>query len=437
MAKWDQSIVEQVFRLHHITGYTQSKISYITGVPPRTVSNWLNDAKNIELYSDLLLHTDTSRESDGTRLTDGELQTQNITLAKKVQRLQDANRIERKSFRESARVDNTLEALTAALLSVVKENTFTNIKSKTKKKRTVDDAPIGVVQFSDVHFNELIDDIDGNVYNFEIASQRVRKHVLRSISYFKAHNVTDIAVFFTGDMLNSDRRLDEITNAATNRSKAIFLAVDILQQGILELAEDFNVTVASITGNESRVGEHIHWTNFLASDSYDLVIHNMLTYLLKGAENVTFIPITNPLEQVINLNGTNFLLVHGHGHGYLASTGKIESGVVAIKAKYASRGVQVDYVICGHVHSALVSDNFSRSSGMPGNNAYSERALNLNGKASQNLFLVWKDKSIDGIKVDLQHTNGIDGYPFDHTLESYAPKNGIGNSTVIIQSVLI
>ncbi len=140
---------------------------------------------------------------------------------------------------------------------------------------------------------------------------------------------------------------------------------------------------------------------------------------------------------MVDLNGTKFLLVHGHGHRGLAATGNVEREVVAIKAKYASRGVLVDYVICGHIHSAYISDNFARSSGMPGNNAYSERALNLNGKASQNLFIVWKDKSIDGIKVDLQNTDGIEGYPFDQMLKSHNTKVGSDNSTVVIQSVLI
>ena len=49
-----------------------------------------------------------------------------------------------------------------------------------------------------------------------------------------------------------------------------------MQQAIKELTEHFNVTVSSITGNESRVGEFVHYSNFLAGDSYDCVIHNML-----------------------------------------------------------------------------------------------------------------------------------------------------------------
>lgn len=430
--RWSDQTVSQIFQHSYADGNSSTEIEAILGVPSRTVRGILSNKANQKKFSYLL---EKDGESVEQPVTLTEALKHSARLQKRVQGLQDRSRVTNKVFREHARTDNLVMSMQQAMLDILEQNKFTKVK--TPRRPTDKTAPIGVVQFSDVHFNELINDLDGNQYNFEIASQRVRKHVTKAIKYFKAFDSTDIAVFFTGDLLNSDRRLDEITNAAENRSKAIFLAVDIMQQAIRELSEHFNVTVSSITGNESRVGEFVHYSNFLAGDSYDCVIHNMLTYLFKGDEKVTFIPITNPLESVVGLNGVNFLLVHGHAHRGLAATGNLEREVVGIRAKYATRGILVDYVICGHIHSAYISDNFARSSGMPGNNAYSERALNLNGKASQNLYIVWKDKTIDGIKVDLQCTDGIEGYPFDVLLKAYNTKGGVDKNTVIIQSVLV
>ena len=56
--------------------------------------------------------------------------------------------------------------------------------------------------------------------------------------YFKTANITNIVVAMTGDMMNSDRRLDELLNQATNRAKATFLGVDILQQAIIDISKD-------------------------------------------------------------------------------------------------------------------------------------------------------------------------------------------------------
>lgn len=310
-----------------------------------------------------------------------------------------------------------------------------NLTELTKIHKGISDY-VGVVQLSDLHFNELIYDIDQNRFDFEVASKRIRKLITRAIMFFKSHYIKDVALFLTGDLLNSDRRLDEITSASDNRSRAIFLAVDILQQAILDLNSEFNIVVASVTGNESRVGQFVNWTNLLASDSYDIVIHNMLSYLFRDSEGVRFIDIRNPLECVVNVNGSNFLLVHGHGHKGLSRTQNIEIEVEKIKSRYSTKGVPIRYVVCGHIHQAYVSDLFSRSGGLPGNNAYSERGLNLQGRSSQNIYIVDNKGSIDGIKIDLQDIDDWDGYEFDNKLQSYHNKDN-PNSTVVIQSVLI
>ena len=69
-----------------------------------------------------------------------------------------------------------------------------------------------------------------------------------------------------------------------------------------------------------------------------------------------------------------------------------------------------------------MGDFYSRSSGLPGANAYSEKALNLYSKASQNIYLV-SDDGIDGMKIDLQESDAFEPYEFDMLLESYHSKS--------------
>lgn len=356
----------------------------------------------------------------------------NVKLAKKVQGLQDLQRVERKSFREHARVDNMILELHQAMKDTLDKNRFTEFSVRPVPNES---APVGIIQLSDIHFNELVNDHMDNQFNFDIASKRLHKLIRKAKTLFLASGVKTVCLFMTGDLLNSDRRLDEITAAATNRSRAVFLAVDIIQQIIMDLHSEFDVTVASITGNESRVGEHIHYSDFLAGDSYDIVIHNMLTYLFKGWKTVTFLPVSNPLEQVVTIGKNNILLIHGHAHRGLARNPELE--VEKIKARYAVRGTLISYALCGHIHSALISDLYARSSGLPGANAYSERGLNLVGRSSQNIYLVNPEVfgEIDGIKIDLQEVKDEPAYPYDETLESYSKKAKAG--TVVIQSVLV
>ena len=86
------------------------------------------------------------------------------------------------------------------------------------------------------------------------------------------------------------------------------------------------------------------------------------------------------------------------------------------------KGTKIDYVIFGHVHSARVGDTFGRSSSMVGANDYSEKALNLGGRASQNCYVFYNNGNRDGIKVDLQNVN-CKGYEIDKTLEAYNAKS--------------
>lgn len=365
---------------------------------------------------------------------DSEIVDQNIVLAKKVQKLQDIQRVERKSFREHSRVDNMILALHNGIKTTLDENKFHSVVKSHKLVK--DSAPVGIIQLSDIHFNEIVSDLDGNAFNFDIASKRLHKLVRKAKVLFKSNGIKQVALLMTGDLLNSDRRLDEITNAVTNRSRAIFLAVDIIHQIILDLNQDFKVTVASVAGNESRVGEHMHYADFLAGDSYDIVIHNMLTYMFRNSkEDITFIPVENPVEQVVNINGNNILMVHGNLHRGVARNP--ESEIEKLKARYAAKGVLVSYVIMGHIHCAQVSDLYGRSSGLPGSNSYSERALNLSGRASQNVYMVHSNfGEIDGVKIDLQNVDDELGYEFDTTLAPHKREKTL-TGTYLIQSVVI
>jgi transposase len=368
-----------------------------------------------------------------TESSDEEIVEESIKLAKKLQRLQDTQRVERKTFREFTRVDNMIYSLHEKMQETLDQNKFSELVVSHEYNNS---EVMGIVQLSDIHFNEIIDDLDSNSFNFDIASRRLHKLIRKAKPIFKSNGIKEVALLLTGDLLNSDRRLDEITNAATNRSRAIFLAVDIIQQIILDLNKDFNVTVASVAGNESRVGEHIHYSDFLAGDSYDIVIHNMLTYMFRDCTSgVTFIPVENPLECVVDINGNNILMVHGNLHRGLARNPEAE--IEKIKARYANRGILISYILCGHIHCAQVSDLYARSSGLPGNNAYSERALNLSGRASQNIFMIHKGfGEIDGIKIDLQNVDIEDGYSFDNVLAPFM-KEKVPVGTYVIQSVVI
>ena len=343
-------------------------------------------------------------------IEDKELLTENVKLAKQKQSYQDINRIERKAFREHARIENAVAEYNKELVKIFDKYEFSKL-TRTHKQNS---KAVGVIQFSDVHFNELVD-LEHNKYDFKIASARCKYFVSKAIDYFNSSEISNVLLVQSGDLLNSDRRLDELLNMATNRAKATFLAVDIFQQIILHLNKHFNISVCSVTGNESRVKKDWGWSKNLASDNYDYTIYQTLKYIFRDTD-ITFID-GDPTEMVVEVAGQNLLILHGNG----AIKKGIDTSITQLMGRYKARGVNVDYVIFGHIHSARVGDNFSRSSSMVGANDYSEKALNLAGRASQNCYVFYNNGNRDGIKIDLQ--NYKDGYDIESSLESYNAKS--------------
>ncbi len=347
-------------------------------------------------------------------LPDGEIIASNVFLAKQNLRFRDSNRIERKAFREYARVENSITEYNKALLEVF--NKYSLETTTTKHEYSEDTNATAIVHFTDAHFNELIN-FPANKFNFDIASKRCKKFIAKVKQYLSPYNVHNVLFAMTGDVMNSDRLCDERMNMATNRAQATFLAVSIIEQMLLDLNEDYNVSVCYVSGNESRIQKDWGWSDILATDNYDTAVFNILKYIFRKSDSITFIN-GDPTELIVNVGGQNVLMLHG-----LTLGDKVERAVQQIIGKYANRGTIIDFVICGHLHSCRISDVFARGSSLSGANDYSDKGLELISRASQNLHIIFDKNNRDSIKIDLQDTNGVVGYPIQNELEAYNAKS--------------
>ena len=371
------------------------------------ISRFLIDKYNLEVSVDYLRKQ--VKDLVHYWIADKDIVEYNIRLAKQKQRFQDLNRIERKAFREGAREENAIEEYNKALIDLLKRQSL-DVKPKKIKHQT--DSVI-VCQIADTHFNELVEDLESNHYDFNIASKRLQKYAHKVKQYAKFHKAKKILIAITGDLLNSDRRRDELLAMSTNRAKATFISVHLLKHFILDLNEITEVQLCCVTGNESRVNENLGWIDLVASDSYDFTIYEMLRLLLP---NINFIR-GDALELVIDVNGTNMLVIHGH------QIGKMDTNQVGkIIAKYSAQGIIIDFIICGHLHETMIRDNIARSASLVGSNSYSEKALNLSGKAAQNIYCFTSDGRHD-IRIDLQNTDQWDGYNIKDELFAYNAKS--------------
>ena len=370
------------------------------------ISAYLIDTYKLEVSVDTLRKK--IKEIVHYLIADKDIVEYNIRLAKQKQKFQDLNRIERKSFREDSRQENALIEYNTEIIKLLKRE---SLNTKLSKKKHDSEAAI-VVQIADTHFNELVE-LESNKYDFDIASKRLQKYAYKVKEYVKFHKANKVLIAITGDLINSDRRLDEKLSMATNRAKATFLGVHLLKHFILDINEIAEVQVCCVTGNESRVNFELGFVDMVASDNYDFSIFEMLRLLLP---DINFLR-GDALELVVEINGKNMLVIHGH------QLGRMDSNQVGkVISKYSAKGVIIDFIICGHLHETMIRDNIARSASLVGSNAYSENALNLSGTAAQNIYCFTDDGRHD-IRIDLQETNGWDGYDIKEELFAYNAKS--------------
>jgi len=359
---------------------------------------------------EVLRHFWQTEEEYSDNDDNGKVLIESLKSSKKIQKLQDQQRIERK-IREEYRYDNAISELTSELIKIFKNRP----KNKVISHKVNNQDNYGIFHLSDTHLNELIN-IPSNQFDFKIASKRLQKMVSESTIIFKSYGIKNVLISFTGDLINSDRRLDELLNMATNRAKACALSAILFEQVILDLNKNFNVSIASVSGNEGRVKDEYGISEIMMSDNYDYTINQILRLMFRKNKEIKFID-GSCVELVVNINGKNLLIMHGH-----QVKADHSKSMQSIRGKYSDRGIKIDFAIYGHLHSALITDYYARSSSLCGSNAYSDNDLQFSSKASQNIH-VFTNKDIHSFKIDLQDTENVQGYNIDNEIQSYTAKS--------------
>jgi len=355
-----------------------------------------------------------------------------LKLAKAKQRLQDMNTYNRKLIREQSRLENTLSTMNTELVELI---TKEGLPIKTVNHTTDNKYPVMFLQLSDLHLNEIID-IRSNKYDFYIASKRLKMLADETKRIAKAYGCKKLMVAMLGDLLNSDRRLDEIVGNATNRMKATQLSIILLGQFLVDLNKTFNLQIAGVTGNEARSKEHLSFDELVATDNYDFLIYDSLRLLFKDKPGFEF-SMMQANESLINVGNKHILLAHGH---QLGKSGDMQKKIQETVGRYTQvYGINIDYVLSGHIHSAYICDYFSRNSSLAGSNAYSEEALNYVSRASQNIHVMHMEKDlINSFKIDLNDVTGAEGYPMEKDINAYHAKSvSKAHKEVVVMKIVV
>jgi len=336
-----------------------------------------------------------SQETIESELTEEEeveylqLAEEYTNLRKKYQNMQDKLRIERKFIRKQSREDNIREILLDNLSEVEKFNFEQYNPIENEKYEEL------IIQISDTHIGQYIE----GKYNYKIAKERLIKYFSKAKRVAREKGITDITIAFTGDVFNLDHVMDKLLTNEKVRSESLKIGFEMFSSCIdMLLREDFNVKLVGILGNESRVNSHEYMSNVtkLAVDSFDYMLFILLH--TRYSERVTFLNLCDEIEAVIEVNGKNIVLLHGHRlkHSQLIKE------ISALKLRlFQKTDKMIDFACFGHIHQTLVTPYFARSGSLVGGDEYSSIGLNIPmSRASQNLIVVGDDIEVTPINLD-------------------------------------
>ncbi|MGD9697448.1 hypothetical protein [Acinetobacter sp.] len=351
-----------------------------------------------------------------------------VSLRRSRQNLMDQNRILRKMFREQDRVINATNALLKDLLDAAKRREAVPFAA-----HTIDDDGVtraGLIQLADLHLNEAVLSVDTkgkNTFDFHIASKRLQKYAYRLKTILRAYGVTKVVLALTGDMFNSNRRKDEILRNLKALAEGFLIGADIIASFIQDLAQDFEIEIISVFGNESRLDEEIQSIDF--HNNFDYLLHHYLQPILATQKNVMFHPVVTDHELLININNAQILLWHGHNR----------ASIDKLIVKYAKMDEIVHYVVTGHKHHLILKEESGQSGSLVGDNAYSFQRLNVASRASQTFYVIedgdGKRPDLLPHPVDLQNVDRFDGYPVPENASEFSLRRslikGVGGQTIL------
>ena len=222
---------------------------------------------------------------------------------------------------------------------------------------------VPVALWSDWHWGEVVlpEQIGGvNEFNLEIAHQRAKRLVERTVYLLRSHVVQPeydgIVVCLGGDMLSGDIH-DELTE--TNDAPMMPCLLDlfgVLRTAIEVLAKEFGaVFLPCVAGNHGRNTKKPRAKN-RAFTNFDWLLYQFLAHSFEADKRVRFYIPDGP-DALFRVFGTRYLLTHGDqfrgGDGIIGPIGPITRGHKRKAARNSNIDQAYDVMLCGHWHQEM------------------------------------------------------------------------------------
>ena len=235
-----------------------------------------------------------------------ELEEKKLELEKEKIRFQDQKREYRKYVREDSRFEHLVDEMKKSIeeLNNNKPLEFKNIDITSGEAKAV-------LMTSDWHIGAKFKNYFAE-YSIDIAKERVKELICKTIKYCKVNNVSEINLELLGDCIDGIIHIGNRVEAEEDVISEIMIYCEILSQAINELTNNgFKVNVRNILGNHSRVSADLKQS--IAKENFERLVPWYLEQRLQGNKNVEIISssISDEID-MYDVYNTKIVCVHGH-----------------------------------------------------------------------------------------------------------------------------
>ena len=254
-----------------------------------------------------------------------------------------------------------------------------------------------ICHITDWHIGYIINNCNGNNFNWEIANERINKYISECKKYIELYNIRQVLVISTGDMIeNSYMRETQAHNCEFLQSMQIHKATKLIYSLLVALAEDCNVIFGGIAGNHDRMSGDKK-KNYEGDNANVLITEHINDLVdVSGCERISILD-TNYNDSEINITVCGLSCKFIHGDRY-------KNGKYNLSKIISSDNQFYDLIFSGHLHNfSIESENHGRyaiSTGcLSGYNDFSKNFY-CSSVASQTIAIL-KDNEVEMIK-DIQ-----------------------------------
>jgi predicted phosphodiesterase len=254
----------------------------------------------------------------------------------------------------------------------------------------------------DWHVGAVVDNCDGNYYNYEILKKRIDVLKQKTLEFCMLYGITDLNVISLGDLvehcyMRNTQSHDVEFNFSTQIVKATELIIDLL----VSLSQYLNITFTGIAGNHDRI-HGIAKNDNLDGDNAIRVINYAVAMFIE-ASNIPRIRMAHNSDDLLYsysdvVNGKRIKYLHGDLDSKKDGT-KIDKHNSIDKNIY-------DAIVFGHLHHYSVTEKNMGAMeiycGSPmGRNTYGKKMKQMS-EASQTVLIITEEGDLLPQRVNLQ-----------------------------------